>query len=267
MNDRVPATNRSLFKYLREKGHTMYKGYLDGICGANYFRLPIALEEVDKVAEPKSKRTSERTEAVKKELEELGAKLFKNDSGRRDESSPEDVSKEEASVPAVKEDTEDASVQKGDVINYGENVQEDQSVVIGDLIAEPGSIAEDSGGVIEDSFSYIEDAGSIIEDIDSRSVIEDSIRTPEDNSSGDRHNSTEEDNSGVNARSNEPLGGTGDARRRVNHLPAEQREALKEMKINYMVLGYIPNIDEFREESGIAVSQELYELFVEYLKG
>ena len=74
-NGRVPTTNRDLFKYLKSKGHTMYKGYLHGICGANYFRLPISFEEVDKVVKPKSQRIAEEEEQIKKELKRLVAKI------------------------------------------------------------------------------------------------------------------------------------------------------------------------------------------------
>lgn len=238
-------TKKMFVKLMNKRGHRTLKGYINGKCGVNYLVMSIDEGRVDQFAEPRREAFQRKTQTVKKSMDAV-----RPIDGRRTEGPDEASSREASSVLPSESQREVESIQKGGDDNHGEDRKEDgvhgitneiEGVPSGFDI--PVNSSQDAiGGSTEDAYG----------------------RSTETQSSGNGLEPTQKSIGGESRRIPAE-----DIRRRVNHLPKEQRDAFKELKFTYRASPELPTIEDFRENCknwGFDGTQELFNMFLEYLR-
>lgn len=238
-------TKKMFVKLMNKKGHRTLKGYINGKCGVNYLVMSIDEGRVDQFAEPRRTAFQRKTQAVQKSIDSV-----RSNNGGRTESIDEDVSRTASSILPSQSQRKVEQIQEDSNEYYGESSKED----VGDGIKDE-VIKIPNGFEIPNGFTS---------DFQNRRSSDEDYRSSTDSNT---INGFEPAQKSVG---NESRGvPTEDIRRRVNHLPKDQRDAFKELKFTYRASLEPPTIEDFQkncENWGFDGTQDLFEMFMEYLR-
>lgn len=246
-------TKKMFVKLMNKRGHRTLKGYINGKCGVNYLVMSIDEGRVDQFAEPRREAFQRKTQKVQETLD-VDRSIDRGGA----ESSDETPGGETPAVLPSEDHGEVEQIKESGDANHGEDRETDGIYGIEDEI----------GGIL----TGFEIPADFIEDPNDRST---SDSLGESSSPEDGRSTAVERSEDGSEPTKESIGGesgrvpTEDIRRRVNHLPKEQRDAFKELKFTYRALSEPPTIEDFRENCnswGFEPTQELFELFLEYLR-
>lgn len=238
-------TKKMFVKLMNKKGHRTLKGYINGKCGVNYFVMSIDERRVDQFAEPRREAFQRKTQQVQEVLN--SDRII----ARRGEKSADAPTSREASTVLPSEGNRKVQpIHEGGDEYYGKDSEKNDIDNISNEAHEFPHKFEGPSSFTKD----LNDKGP--SDGDDRSAyIIGTINgsAPAQKSIGGESRSAPAEN----------------IRRRVNHLPKEQRDAFKELKFTYRALTEPPTMEDFTENCsnwGFEATQNLFEMFLEYLK-
>lgn len=231
-------TKKLFVKILNKKGHRTLKGYINGKCGVNYVTMSIDEGRVEQYAEPRREAFRRKKAQIQQAIQDESLV-----DGSHAEGTAPDASGEKTPIlSGTEEHAVRTCPERGVAVTEGG----DRKVIDGRGATSTAASAsvQTNDIILADGFTPIafyptdEDAG---------------YNTPQatDNTSPGDHP------------------GSHDIRWQVNHLPKEQRDAFKEMKITARALNATPDQTVFTQECearGFASTKDLYELFIEYLR-
>lgn len=238
-------TKKMFVKLMNKKGHRTLKGYINGKCGVNYLVMSIDERRVDQFAEPRREAFQRKTQQVQEVLNS-----DRTIDGRGEESADAPANRETSAVLPSEGDRKIQPIQEGGDEYYGED-------------------SEENGidGISDEAYEFprgFEVPASFTEDLNDRGPTDEDGRSAYVIGTVDGSDTTQKSIGGESR--SVP---TEDIRRRVNHLPKEQRDAFKELKFTYRALTEPPTMEDFTENCsnwGFEATQDLFEMFLEYLR-